>query len=234
MSCPLLANLHFDRARGLDPKCPITTGPTAAAVSEAHRKDTGTKYGRVSREAGGDEAPLSTALTNATDKHHSLPVAGPARSVTEYVATGSSSSAGAPENASHYIMMACKKYREGVVLHQEAFLRSSEGRFLEVLSLLDAADPGGPRAGQETAQGGACPGEMSAKEEINISQDAPAKAVDTVCGSERRGGGEGEAEGDKERDALVRDVRVACHLNIAAAALLRQQEYESVVYHCTR
>ena len=139
------------------------------------------------------------------------------------------------------VAAACENYRAGVVLHQEAFLCSSTEKFLRVLELLEIASakmtaavvPQGLEAGE--------PGDGRGEERVRVSP---------------MDGGEGESF-DRDRSAglgaefktwssfssgeslnggseVVRSMRVGCHLNIAAAFLLRKTDFESAVGHCTR
>lgn len=118
--------------------------------------------------------------------------------------------------ASALLAKACEEYRAGVVLHQEAFLMASSLKFRSVLSCLNQAD--------------------------SIATTATAPTVVRVAGKDK--GEEGEAEADVPMvvggdddgggKAILRDVRLGCHLNIAAAVLLRRRDYESAVEHCTR
>lgn len=129
------------------------------------------------------------------------------------------------------VAAACENYRAGVVFHQEAFLSSSTERFLRVLELLDVttaqmATVGAPQ-GHEGELGNGI-GDESAGLSCEPGAGGLAGGGAGVKSSSSRGESfDGGAE-------VLRSMRVGCHLNIAAAFLLRKTDVESAVDHCTR
>ncbi|CAM9176108.1 unnamed protein product [Ectocarpus sp. 12 AP-2014] len=146
------------------------------------------------------------------------------------------------EDVRRFVAAACEEYRAGVVLHQEGFLSSSRQRFLRVLEELDKAtaaglemhaavarrDKGGESAAGERHSekagcGDGCEG-LDGKSE-DASSGSPLRAT-SKCGGERSKGAHAAT--------VVQNMRVGCHLNIAASFLLRKTDFESAVIHCTR
>ncbi|CBN76531.1 conserved unknown protein [Ectocarpus siliculosus] len=146
------------------------------------------------------------------------------------------------EDVRRFVAAACEDYRAGVVLHQEGFLSSSRQRFLRVLEALDKAtaaglgmhaavarqDKGGESAaGQSPSEkagcGDGCEGLDGKSEEASSGSQVRATSK---CGGERGKGGHAVT--------VVRNMRVGCHLNIAASFLLRKTDLESAAIHCTR
>lgn len=146
---------------------------------------------------------------------------------------------------------ACENYRAGVVLHQEAFLSSSMEKFLRVLELLEVAtaemktvavpqDPEGEQGtgraeenvGRSCQDGGGgvdCEGSGAGE---SAGGGAGVKAMPSSSWSSRGGRCGGRCDGAAEE--VIRSMRVGCHLNIAAAFLLRKTDFGSAVDHCTR
>lgn len=231
MGNPLIAGLHFDRALELDSACADAAGfkenlrlgslPMVAADETREQK-----------QDAGDQPPLLVSSNRVSDVDNpgdedNLTVTTPKSvppGVTAEVQRGTrtegcvgrarKSTRDADRGA---LAEACEEYRAGVVLHQEAFLRSSREKFCRVLELLD---------------------EMADHtEKYGLSTTVPAKCVrggDCEESSSARGAPRPAGEAVAEGGAVLTRVRVACHLNIAAAALLRKTEYESAVDHCTR
>ncbi|CAN0167291.1 unnamed protein product [Ectocarpus sp. 12 AP-2014] len=146
------------------------------------------------------------------------------------------------EDIRRFVAAACEDYRAGVVLHQEGFLSSSRQRFLRVLEELDKAtaaglgmhaavarqDKGGEsgageRHSEKAGCGDGCEG-LDGKSE-DTSSGSQVRAT-SKCGGERSKGGNAAT--------VVQNMRVGCHLNIAASFLLRKTDFESAVIHCTR
>ncbi|CAB1097183.1 unnamed protein product [Ectocarpus sp. CCAP 1310/34] len=146
------------------------------------------------------------------------------------------------EDVRRLVAAACEAYRAGVVLHQEGFLSSSRQRFLRVLEELDKAtaaglgmhaavarqDEGGESAAgkrhsEKAGCGDGCEGLDGKSEEESSGSQVRSTSM---CGGER--GKRGHAA------TVVRNMRVGCHLNIAASFLLRKTDFESAVTHCTR
>ncbi|CAM9285156.1 unnamed protein product [Ectocarpus sp. 8 AP-2014] len=146
------------------------------------------------------------------------------------------------EDVRRFVAAACEDYRAGVVLHQEGFLSSSRQRFLRVLEELDKAtaaglgmhaavarqDKGGESAAGEIPSekagcGDGCERLDGKSEEASSGSQARATSK---CGGERSKGGHAAT--------VVRNMRVGCHLNIAASFLLCKTDLESAVIHCTR
>lgn len=115
----------------------------------------------------------------------------------------------------------CEEYRAGMVFHQEAFFASSRDKFCRVLSMIDEAE--------ETI------GIVMPSDEAGIHDHEGVRVPEST----ERGGGcssatEVAALPIENSKNVLDEIRVGCHLNIAAAALLRKVDYESVVRHCTR
>eukprot|EP00752_Nemacystus_decipiens_P001327 g1317.t1 len=141
------------------------------------------------------------------------------------------------------VAAACENYRAGVVLHQEAFLSSSTEKFLRVLELLEVATAEMKAAAVPQGLEGE-PGDGIRKESVDLS------CKHVGGGEEFQQNGAGGLAGDgagivtssssSRRESLgrgaevIRSLRVGCHLNIAAAFLLRKTDFESAVDHCTR
>lgn len=135
------------------------------------------------------------------------------------------------------VTAACESYRAGVVLHQEAFLSSSTEKFLRALELLEIATAeirtgAVPQAyrGEPAKEVGGESTEVSCEDGGGVGGGAGAGASPSR-GESFDGGG---AEAVRSGAEAVRSVRVGCHLNIAAAFLLRKTDFESAVDHCTR
>lgn len=127
-------------------------------------------------------------------------------------------------SARSLLVKACEEYREGAVLHQEAFLMSSSVKFKSVLmhldqveSMMSSSTSAGPTIAQAAAEG------REGAEGV-VSEGSPVV----------RPGDCGVGVGDSSGESTMKNVRVACHLNIAAAALLRQRDYKVAVEHCNR
>lgn len=227
MGTPLLANLHFDRAVRLDPKC---------SAPHAPKKITSRKAASVGLPSKSSEAPASTVVSAALMVENDAEDMRYAAEEENRDIPGCITGTVTASDISRYLASACKDYREGIVLHQEAFLASSEDRFRRVLSWLDAAEIATrmictekSRSSNEKMFGEMLtPGETS---EVTNCKPAPGKSQQ----EEERMSLLVEAfTGTGSRGELVRNMRVVCHLNIAAAALLRQKDYGSAVQHCTR
>eukprot|EP00903_Cladosiphon_okamuranus_P007191 g6982.t1 len=141
------------------------------------------------------------------------------------------------------VAAACENYRAGVVLHQEAFLSSSTEKFLRALELLQVAaaemeaftvphdlegEPG-DAMGEERVE--ILPKDGDGGEELDrsgagdfgLKGGVGGRALSSSSGESLDGGAE-----------AIRNMRVGCHLNIAAAFLLRKTGFESALDHCTR
>lgn len=261
MGSPLLAGLHFDRALMLDPSCATAAVHKKALESSTKAKNTfmerddaeitgagevpttvvvsnvgaPTKGLRVSGEKGKSEGRATAESRRGDCAAHCLATEGVAgeehrtaafQEGTHDSVAKTTTTATRPKMAKRggeeslfteglkpLLAEVCKCYREGVVLHQEQFLLSSSERFRKVLSCLD----------QVAAATSAAIGEPMSAAPTGVGEDG----VPAV--SEGGVGRNGEG-----RYAALTELRVGCHLNIAAAFLLRQTDYESAVEHCTR
>lgn len=144
------------------------------------------------------------------------------------------------------VAAACEDYRAGVVLHQEAFLSSSTEKFLRVLELLEVATAEmravtvtvpqdlegkpGDAIGEKRVE--VSPKDGDGGEDFDSRRRAGDLGVWGGAGGRTLSSSSGESlDGGAE---VVRSMRVGCHLNIAAAFLLRKTDFESAVDHCTR
>lgn len=242
MGNPLLAGLHFDRALELDSAC------TDAAAYKENLRVAGLPAVAVG-ETCEHPLPVSSNSVSAVDNRGNEDdlVVTTAKSVSPGVTaevqggTGTACCVGRARKSRRdadrgALAEACEEYRAGVVLHQEAFLRSSRGKFCRVLELLDEVAEHAEQDGQTNTAPANCARGSNGEESSAREDSRP--AGETVVDSKAGGGGEGiSGEGRAllyGGGAVLTRVRVACHLNIAAAALLRKTEYESAVDHCTR
>lgn len=223
MENPLLAGLHFDRALELDRNC----ADAAALKKSLHFRAATVANGRELGDKG-ESAPASSPLfpppsklgspVEMRDTRHAratanLTTTAPSGSVEAAECATAAESGVRPDRPQdalfrRAIATACEEYRAGVVLHQEAFLASSREKFCHVLALIEEA-----QTAAQIAQRGENLGDSVAE---TADGGSPVKFLSD--------GG----------SAAVRTVRVGCHLNIAAAALLRKTDYDSAVDHCTR
>ena len=105
---------------------------------------------------------------------------------------------------------------EGQVLFREQFFKSAADKFAAAVDALNATHESARRApgGDETAGDGV---------DERAAGDAGAEVADVAAAAVPPG----EAP-------VLRELRYACHLNIAACALLRQMDYHAAIEHCTR
>ncbi|CAM9205007.1 unnamed protein product [Ectocarpus sp. 4 AP-2014] len=146
------------------------------------------------------------------------------------------------QDVRRFVAAACEDYRAGVVLHQEGFLSSSRQRFLRVLEELDKATAAGlgmhAAVARQDKGGESAAGERHSEKAgcDDGCEGLDGKSEEALSGSQVRAtskcGGE-RGKGDHAA-TVVRNMRVGCHLNIAASFLLRKTDFESAVIHCTR
>lgn len=140
------------------------------------------------------------------------------------------------------VAAACEIYRAGVVLHQEAFLSSSTEKFLRVLELLEIATAE-MKSTVVPQEHEIEPRDGTEEERVGLSRMAGGGGEE--CDDSGAGRLAGDRVGDKASSPsrgesfdggaeVIRSMRVGCHLNIAAAFLLRKTDFESAVDHCTR
>ncbi|CAM9337211.1 unnamed protein product [Scytosiphon promiscuus] len=263
MKAPLLAGLHFDRALELDRGCGSAASfkESLRRLLSADAEATSTKAASAAAVAGDGGADVVEHVTPCkpppsppeADGNASLSVEergeGDRRHSREAAAeTGGGAAHGESAAAAfrRAAAAACESYRAGVVLHQEAFFSSSRDKFLRTLELLEEAEAvaGGAavargRAEEEKPVGRGESGEMLAGEGGGGDGLLPQSGVTGLAGAEGKGalvqgGARAVAGGVAAGAEVMRDMRVGCHLNIAAAFLLRKTEFSSAADHCSR
>lgn len=229
MQNQLLAGLHFDRAGELD-----RSYADAVELKKSLCFSTDTdKTGESITEMAKSPHPSSKSPSDHDARFRTGH--GGKESAAPFAVEGGESTAeadsvhkiGAPKEKAFQRSLAavCEEYRAGVVFHQEAFFASSRDKFCRVLSLIDEAEE---KIGI-VMQDNKVSGEVGSHDFEGVR----------VPKSIERGGGcssttEVAAVPIENLKKNLDEVRVGCHLNIAAAALLRKVDYESVVHHCTR
>lgn len=227
MQNQLLAGLHFDRALELDPNCTDAAELKKSLCFSPDTDKTGRSVtGVVKNPTPSPKSPLEHDVRFRTGH-------GGREGAAPFAVEGGESTAeadpintlGVPKEKAFRRSLAavCEEYRAGVVFHQEAFFASSRDKFCRVLSLIDEAE----EAIGIIMQGDAVSGEVGSHDYEGVR----------VPESTERGGGCSSVTGCAPIDNFKKtldEVRVGCHLNIAAAALLRKADYELVVHHCTR
>ena len=208
----LLAGLHFDRALELDLDC-----ADAADLKKSLRFRPETpEDGGPSVEVGESRHFLSKCFPNR-EAHGRTDPGGMAGDCGER--------SGVPQQEAfrRSLAAACEEYRSGMVLHREAFFASSRDKFYRVLSLINEAEDAA-RGPAHTVEGGEEPVAGLGSRSFQVPGSVEGEhdcAPATGCAS-------------RDSHLNLDEIRVGCHLNIAAAALLRKTDYESVVHHCTR
>lgn len=208
MGVPALADLHFAQARDVLRDEMTDKGRGIAAAKAAVAKE-----GEVVVEEEHGLAAELTRLQAELDEEGLAPGKGlNPGSAKEGVPP-------IPTTARDALDLAITSAKEGMVVFQERFFRTSGGKFELALAALD-------RAHALTLAPGDGPVLLGAKGEAFGDGGGGQKAA------ARAGNEEGELMGAAGEAASLRGLRRSCHLNLAACHLLRQRDYYAAVKHC--